>query len=369
MFYKNSNPFTLCEYSAKNTTKLTTSTQKTPITTTLSTSKTNNTRIPSKPTTKSPVKSTTPLQIENETTKLPPEATTTEEIEGLTTQIPTTQVPSTATRKVTRKPSVRPTTQGSAVTEGTTVTDGSAETTTQEGITATTRKFGRKPTVTTTEGMEELTTLLPTTRKYTGTTKKTPTGTTTEGMDEITTLQMTTTRSTGFRTRTKSPTRTTTVEGSGETTTLNPLGKYPRLGDNNITDSGAGKPIRTTTSADELVTLISTITDSSRNDETTIPTEFMENTTAPLDTKRTRVDTTLEVETTTNQIVTVTEGKSGRNDTHVVSVSQTTRKSCKANKDCATTEVCIKKECTRVCETNKNVTKTSDDCVKGTCAT
>lgn len=355
MFYKNLKIRLIsCEYSANDTTRLTT--QKTPITPTLSTSKTNNTTVQSKATPKPSIKPTTPKYVESDTTKVPTETTTTESGEEVTTKVPSTKTPLTVTQKY--KPT-QPTYDKTTVQE------------------TTTKKYGTKPSIetTTTEGREEVTTQEATTRKYTKPTRKSPTRTTTEGFDDVTTY-----RYTAFKNRTKSPLQTTTTtEGSGETTTINPLGKYPRLGDNNITETGDSKT--TTTSVDDLVTLISTITDSSIGEDTTFTTESMERTTTIGGvTKRTRFDTTFEVEhlpnvststepmeITTNKIVTVTEGKSGSNET-TVSVSQTTRKSCKTNKDCGTNDICIKKECVRVCDTNGNVTKTSDDCFKGTCA-
>lgn len=162
----------------------------------------------------------------------------------------------------------------------------------------------------------------------------------------------------------KSPIRTTTDEM--ETTTNVPSSKNPRIGDNNITDTpGEVTPV------DDL---ISTTTDSQTTEDTT--TESMDRTTLAIATKRpsTRVETTLEIddgrllniststeamETTTNPVLTVTEGS---NETST-SVSLTT---CKYKKDCAKNEICLKKECIKVCDTNGNVTKLSDDCVKGT---
>ena len=128
--------------------------------------------------------------------------------------------------------------------------------------------------------------------------------------------------------------------------------------------------------------MISTITDSSVTEDTTLPTESTGKTTGTVTeigtvTEPIHIDTTPggaprisntteQPETTTNKILTVTEGKT--ETTTIASGSQTARKSCKTRKDCATDEFCVKKHCERLCETNGNVTKTSVDCVKGTSA-
>lgn len=228
---------------------------------------------------------------------------------------------------------------------------------------------------------------------------------------------------------TSMPIQTTTTERIiDETTThIYPMGKDPRFGDNNITEApGIGK--MTTTSVDDLVTVINTITESPTTEDTTITTESLDKTTIPNDhsTKRpSRFETTLEFdynyttteqittkpttsqsklqtdgstepmdfttttttteqttatktttqqtgdETTTNQILTVTEVTNDFNETST-SVSQTVGKTvgstCKTKMECGINEICFKKQCIKVCKTNGNVTKLSDDCIKGTCA-
>lgn len=176
--------------------------------------------------------------------------------------------------------------------------------------------------------------------------------------------------------------RKTTTEGIPETTTqINPLGKDPRFGDNNITGTETPDDFKSMTSSVE--SLITAITDSTTNEDTTFTTEYYQTETTPFgvipsdhNTKRPRIETTLEIEdernwnisattepmeTTTNLVLTAIDETSDTNEE--VSV----HKSCKSTKkDCGTNEICIKKECFKKCETNGNVTKSSDDCVKGT---
>lgn len=242
---------------------------------------------------------------------------------------------------------------------------------------------------------------------------------------------ITTTLSTSKTTKTKVQSKATTpngmpvqttTEGIDETTTqMYPSGKDPRFGDNNITDTPeGGKP--TTTSMDDLITVINTITDGSTSEDATSATE---QTTIPSTKRPSRFETTLELdfnssypttteqvttrptksrstlktednvtstepmdlttttessttttqqpgdETTTNQVLTVTEVTIDYNETSTSvsqTVSKTVGKTCKTRKDCVTNEICFKKQCLRVCDTNGNVTKLSDDCIKGTCA-
>lgn len=209
-----------------------------------------------------------------------------------------------------------------------------------------------------------------------------------------TTLSTSKTNNTTSKATTPAPKTTTkytnmTTERISETTTqIYPLGKDPRLGDNNITGTETpGDDKLTTTTVESLITAI---TDSTTSEETTFTTEYYpsEKTTfgvIPSDhnTKRPRVETTLEVEeepnwnvssstepmeTTTNLVLTVIDETTDIDHTTIgVSVGKSVRKACKSTaKDCGTDEVCIKKECFKVCETNGNVTKLSDDCVKGT---
>lgn len=224
------------------------------------------------------------------------------------------------------------------------------------------------------------------TTRLTTSTQKTPI-TTTLSTSKTKTTASTTIKPTTKYTNTRKPTRlqTTTEQISETTTMINPLGKDPRFGDNNITESETPDDGKMATTS--VGSLITAITDTATTEETTFTTEYdsTERTTFSVipgdhNTKRPRVETTLEVEdnwnisastepmeTSTNIVLTVIDETTDIDHTTVnVSVSKTVHKSCKSKKDCGTNEICMKKECFKVCETNGNVTKLSDDCVKGT---
>lgn len=253
--------------------------------------------------------------------------------------------------------------------------------------------------------------------RLTTSTQKTPITTPT-----LSTSKTTKTKDQSKATTTKTPTRTTTqmsknarnttqettTESDRETTTqISPITTYhpsikdPRIGDNDITEMPSDRKT-TTTSMDDLITDTSTFTESSTSDESSTTTESMGKTTIPSDhsTKRpSRFETTLEydfnssiptttesmqtkpmdtttveqstkpgIETTTNQILTdvttkMIETTTGMSQTR----NGTTGKDCNSRRDCAENEICFKKQCKKVCDTNGNVTKLSDDCIKGTC--
>lgn len=192
-------------------------------------------------------------------------------------------------------------------------------------------------------------------------------------------------------TTTTIPSTTTTI---GDVTTDNPLlNKGPRIGDNNITESvpPIDDQTTTTTPMDGITTLLTTMkdglitqTDATTTidsiDKTTLPPSIGNVTKKPA----TRVDTTLEVESerpsttteigiemSTNPILimsTTTDIPDGITDSDLTtvtySVSKSVRRKCASQTDCPLHEMCINRECFKICQTN--VTK-SDDCVQGTC--
>lgn len=189
---------------------------------------------------------------------------------------------------------------------------------------------------------------------------------------------------------TTAATPTSTTENVHETTThLNQLGKDPRFGENDITEMPIdGKT--TTTSMDDLITDSST--EEVPNDhstkrpsrfDTTLEYEFNSSTPTTTESMQTKAfeTTTMEqttrmetkrpsIDTTTNQILTdVTNNM--MIETTTISMSQTRNKTigtdCRSKQECAIDEICFKKQCKKVCDTNGNVTKHSDDCIKGTC--
>lgn len=206
----------------------------------------------------------------------------------------------------------------------------------------------------------------------------------------------------------RNTTQETTTDSDHETTTqidqittYHPSMKDPRIGDNDITEMPSDRKT-TTTSMDDLVTDTSPFTESSTTEESGTPTESMGKTTMPTDhsTKRpSRFETTLEydfnssiptttesmqtksmdtttveqstkpgIETTTNQILTdvtpkMIETTTGMSQTRNITIG----KDCNSRRECANNEICFKKQCKKVCDTNGNVTKLSDDCIKGTC--
>lgn len=193
----------------------------------------------------------------------------------------------------------------------------------------------------------------------------------------------------------------TTITESTETTTdSNLLNKGPRFGENNITESVPNDD-QTTTPMDGIVTLMTTIGGSgdlsisqeiTETSKTETTTESIDRTTLPPPignvTKRpaTRVDTTLEgknehpstteaitEKSTINPILTMTTTDIPEEitDSDVTTVNVTwsvlssVRRKCASRTDCGLQEMCINRECLKICQTNDNVTK-SDDCVQGT---
>lgn len=158
-------------------------------------------------------------------------------------------------------------------------------------------------------------------------------------------------------------------------------GKDPRFGDNDITEMpGDGKT--TTTTADDLTT-DSTTDEPSGDHSTKRPSRFdttleydfnssLPTTTESMD-QFTRMATKRPgIETTTNQILTdVTNNNAIETTTTPIGMSQTHNRTigndCGSKRDCAVDEICFRKQCKKVCDTNGNVTKHSDACIEGTC--
>lgn len=203
---------------------------------------------------------------------------------------------------------------------------------------------------------------------------------------------------TGIKKITDTTTTPTATESPDVTTDPNWLNKGPRFGENNITESVPNDD-QTTTSMDGIVTLMTTIGNSGDlstshgiTETTKITTESIDQTTLPSPignvTKRpaTRVDTTLEgkderpstteifmEKPTTNPILTMTTTDIPEviTDSDVTTMNVTwsvlsnVRRKCASRSDCGLHEMCINRECLKICQTNDNVTK-SDDCVQGT---
>lgn len=243
----------------------------------------------------------------------------------------------------------------------------------------------QKSTITTTQltsnkkqNITKVPSIKPTTQKYTKTTA---------GI-QITDSQITTTTTA----------MNTITESSEVTTDPNWLNKGPRFGENNITESIPNDD-QTTTSMDGIITLMTTIGGSSDLFSSQEITKATETTTESIDhttlippignvTKRpaTRVDTTLEgkaerpstteiiTEMSTNNPIltmTTTDIPDEITDSDVTtenvtwSILSDVRRKCASRNDCGLQEMCINRECLKICQTNDNVTK-SDDCVQGT---
>lgn len=153
------------------------------------------------------------------------------------------------------------------------------------------------------------------------------------------------------------------------TTIMSMLSKDPRFGDNDITEGKMPNDESTTTLKSD--DSHETTTDSM---EITTISGIVNNTV----TKRpaTRFDTTLEIEDeqpitsttetitdfTTYTMETITDDTT---DIDLMTTTESIRQNCSSQMDCIANEKCINNECFKMCETNDNVTKISDDCVQG----